>query len=130
MFMDSLQSTFYEKMFRRGLSGFDDLVTIGERMKQGLKIFKIPGIVGESSGIKKFFGNFHKKKKGETNPIFNGDGRSRQEKPQPPLVYQQYVMPIPYYTTPYVADVASAYHQAPIVSALSASACCSDISAT
>lgn len=130
MFMDSLQSNFYEKMFRSRLSGFNDLVTIGERMKQGLNIFKIPGIVGESSGIKKFFGNFHKKKKGETNPIFNGEGRSRQGKPLPPLVYQQSVMHIPYYAAPYVVDVASTYHQAPIASALSASVCCSDISAT
>lgn len=37
MFMDTLQSPFYEKMIGSVSSGFGVLATFGERIEQGLK---------------------------------------------------------------------------------------------
>lgn len=42
LFMDTIQSPFFEKMFGNISSRFFDLVAIGERIEQGLKSEKIP----------------------------------------------------------------------------------------
>ena len=50
-------------------SRFTDLVTIGQRLEEGIKRGKV-SVAGEpSGGAKKSFGNFHKKKDGETNAV-------------------------------------------------------------
>lgn len=69
IFMDTLQPHFFEKMIRRTLYGLSVLVTIGERIKQGMKNGKILDVTGASSGVRNFSGNFQKKKEGETNTV-------------------------------------------------------------
>ena len=105
MFMDTLQPIFYEKMVGSISSGFADLVTIGERIEQGLKNGKIVNTAGSSNNnAKKFPGIFQKKKEGETNAI------SGSQTPQPyqPAVAQQPPF-MSYYPYSYVA--AAQYQQ-------------------
>lgn len=81
MFTDMLQYPFHENMVGSVSSGFADLVTIVERIKQRLKNGKVPGVVRASNTVKKSCRNFQMKKEGETNAISTGGGRSRRGKP-------------------------------------------------
>ncbi|CAL5208488.1 unnamed protein product [Lathyrus oleraceus] len=72
-------------------SGFSGLVTIGERIEQGLKNGKILDVVGASNGVRKFYGNFQKKKQGEASDVMVEGGRpcyaamAHARQPQPSL---------------------------------------------
>ncbi|XP_058753896.1 uncharacterized protein LOC131627087 [Vicia villosa] len=74
MFMDTLSPFFWEKMIGSVSSNFTDLVTIGQRLEQGIKNGKVTHVVESSSGARKHFGNFQKKN--ETNAV-SEDRRSR-----------------------------------------------------
>ncbi|XP_050919226.1 uncharacterized protein LOC127136743 [Lathyrus oleraceus] len=69
MFVDTLQGSYSEKMIGSTTSGFSDLVIVGERIENGLKIGKIQDTTAAASGAKKPHSGFSKKKEGETNAI-------------------------------------------------------------
>ena len=98
LFMDTLQSLFWEKMIGSVSSGFADLVTIGERLEEGIKKGKITGVEASNSA-KKPYGNFQKKKEGEAHAV------SVEKKPR--HRQQQYVQP-------YVAAVAPVVNAQPV----------------
>src|SRR3954463_14256573 len=108
MFMNTLQGHYYEKMVGSVSSGFSDLVRIGERIENGLKIGKIQNpanaAAGNQYGYKKPQGNFIKKKEGETSaasaqdqaPYYQVNATAPQAYvapvgQQPWVPYQQYV---------------------------------------
>lgn len=71
MFMGTLQGPYYATMIGFTSTGFTDLVMEGERVEAGIKAGKIQvPIVSSSSGTKKPFGSFQKKKEGETSAVF------------------------------------------------------------
>ncbi|MCI54402.1 hypothetical protein A2U01_0075652, partial [Trifolium medium] len=70
--MSTLQGAYYEKMIGSISSNFADLVTIGERMEEGIKNGKIQGATNAQVGIKKSFGGPPRKKEGETNAVSDG----------------------------------------------------------
>src|SRR3954470_6055945 len=74
MFMNTLQGHYYERMVGSDSSGFSDLVKIGERIENGLKIGKIQNPANTAAanqyGYKKPQGNFVKKKEGETSTCY------------------------------------------------------------
>src|ERR1051325_11175622 len=79
--MDTLSPFYWEKMIGSVSSRFKDLVTIGQRLEEGIKRGKV-FVAGESSsGAKKSFGNFHKKKDGETN-VVSIERRRPRRRPQ------------------------------------------------
>ena len=88
--MDTLSPFFWEKMIGSVSSSFTDLVTIGQRLEEGIKNGKVSK-AAESSGVKKSFGNFQKKKE-EVNVDSTERRRPRQR--------------AQYYDQPFVAAVA------------------------
>ncbi|XP_058729685.1 uncharacterized protein LOC131601811 [Vicia villosa] len=66
LFMDTLSPFFWEKMIGSVSSNFTDLVTIGQRLEEGIKKGKVSVVVDSS---KKPFGGFQKKKEGETSAV-------------------------------------------------------------
>jgi hypothetical protein len=98
-FISTLHGPYYEKMIGSISSNFADLVTIGERVEEGIKSGKIQG-TNAQAGVKKFFGGPPKRKEGETNAI--SDNASKR--PPVQLPYSQY---------PYVATVAQGQYQQP-----------------
>lgn len=60
MFMDTLQTLFYEEMIKSVSLGFLDLAVINKRIEQGLKSTKIPSAPGGQGGVKKFLATFQK----------------------------------------------------------------------
>lgn len=71
-------------------TGFSDLVMAGERIEAGLKMGKIQSASSSSSSsgaIKKPFGEYVKKKEGETSAIYVQ--RGRPQCPQPSYPPQQ-----------------------------------------
>jgi hypothetical protein len=70
-FMSTLQGPYYERMIGSISSNFGDLVTIGERVEEGIKNGKIQGAASAQAGVKKFFGGPPKKKEGEANAVFS-----------------------------------------------------------
>src|SRR4051812_33892552 len=78
MFMDTLSPIYWEKMIGSVSSNFTDLVTIGQRLEEGIKNGKIANAAESSNGARKSFGNFHKKKEGETNAVSEEGRRPRQ----------------------------------------------------
>src|SRR4051812_7635489 len=62
-------------------SNFTDLVTIGQRLEEGIKNGKVTHVAESSSGSKKPYGNFQKKKENETNDV-SDDRRGSRRKPQ------------------------------------------------
>ncbi|CAJ2644571.1 unnamed protein product [Trifolium pratense] len=71
-FMSTLQGPYYEKMIGGISSNFADLVIIGERVEDGIKSGKIPKIVKDPAGGKRFFNTSQRKKEGEANAISVG----------------------------------------------------------
>lgn len=67
MFMDTLQGPYLDRLTRSTTSGFSNLVIIGERIENGLKIGKIQNTTTAASGAKKYHSGFPKKKEGEAN---------------------------------------------------------------
>lgn len=64
IFMATLQGLYFEKMVGSSSSNFSDIVTIGERIKNGLKSGKIAGASSPQAVAKKPQGDFAKKKRG------------------------------------------------------------------
>jgi len=99
MFMDTLQSPFYDRMIGSVSSNFSDMVIIGERVEGGMRTGKIACSSSGPNFAKKPPISFAKKKDGETNAVMTNQGGTFQEKQsqfqQPP--------PIPYMPYPYIA---------------------------
>lgn len=53
LFMDTLQPFFWEKMIGSVSSGFTELLSIGERLEEGIKNGKNANVVESSSGARK-----------------------------------------------------------------------------
>lgn len=66
IFMGTLHGLYFEKMIGSSYSNFADIVTISERIENGVKLGKIAGIVSHLHVNKKSHGSFMKKKVGET----------------------------------------------------------------
>ncbi|XP_050915746.1 uncharacterized protein LOC127130827 [Lathyrus oleraceus] len=83
-FMDTVQPMFYERMVGRVSACFSNLVAIGVKVELGLKNGKMISTVGTSNNnnAKKFPGNFHNKKEGETNAMSSRRGRSQSWRKQ------------------------------------------------
>lgn len=99
--MGTLQGLYYEKMIGSSSINFADMVTIGERVENGLKSGKIIYTTVLQTTNKRSHGGFAKKKEGETNVVTAS-------------VYPQYqfpMAPMPYY--PYSCVAATQYQQLP-----------------
>src|SRR3954470_870927 len=81
MFMDTLSPFYWEKMIGSVSSNFTDLVTIGQRLEEGIKNGKVANVAESSGGLRKPYGNFQKKKENETN-IVSDDRRRFHRRPQ------------------------------------------------
>src|SRR3954462_4930171 len=81
MFMDTLSPFYWEKMIGSVSSNFTDLVTIGQRLEEGIKNGKVANVAESSSGAKKPYVNFYKKKDGETNTVSNNDKGPHYDQP-------------------------------------------------
>lgn len=77
MFTGTLQGSYLEKQIGSTCAGFSNLVIVGERIENYLKSRKIQGVVDPSSGAKKPYAGFAKKKDGETNNTLVVRGRGR-----------------------------------------------------
>lgn len=97
--MGTLQGLYFEKMIDSFSTNFGNIVTIGERIKNGVKSGKILGIVIQPTVNKKLHGGFTKKKEGEISFV------TASVYPQ----YQVPMAPISYY--PYLYVVAAQYQQ-------------------
>jgi len=102
MFIETLQAIFYEHVLGSISSNFSDIVTIGERIKHGLKTGKIAQGSSAGTGAKKPGFNLGKKKEGEvqaasTAPYWGG--------------YQPQYLPNYRPSSAYVANAMSGYSQ-------------------
>lgn len=100
-FMGTLQGLYYEKMIGSSSTNFTYMVTIGERVENGLKSGKITYTTTPQATNKMSHGGFVKKKEGEISVVTVS-------------VHPQYQFPMAhmsYYPYPYVAS--SQYHQPP-----------------
>lgn len=92
IFMGTLHGMYFEKIIDNYSTNFVDTVTIGERVKNGLKSEKITGIIAQQTTNKKLHEGFMKKKEGETSAV------TVSVHPQ----YQFVMAPMTYYLYPYV----------------------------
>ncbi|XP_050889924.1 uncharacterized protein LOC127095252 [Lathyrus oleraceus] len=99
IFMGTLQGLYFEKMIGSSSTNFADMVTIGERVKSGLKSGKITDTTAPRTINKRPYGGFAKKKEGEANAV------TAKARPR----YQVPTAPMPYYPYQYVA--AAQYQQ-------------------
>jgi len=102
MFIETLQSPFYEHVFRSVSSNFSDIVTIGERIEHGHKSGKIAQGSSAATSAKKLGFNPSKKKEGEvqaacTAPYWGG--------------YRPQYLPNYRPSSAYVANAMSGYSQ-------------------
>lgn len=72
IFMGTLQGMYYENMIGSLSTNFADMVTIGERVENGLKSRKITNTTAPQTMNKRSFGGFAKNKKGEENVVTTG----------------------------------------------------------
>lgn len=91
IFMGTLQDLYYEKMVGSSSSNFAYIVTIGERIENGLKTGKIASI--DSQSVAKKSQGFTKKKEVEASTL------TTNVYPQ----VQAFMAPMPYYPYPYIA---------------------------
>jgi len=70
MFIETLQTPFYEHMLGSVSSNFSDIVTIGERIEHGLKSRKIAQGSFAATNAKKPRFNPNKKKEGEVQAAY------------------------------------------------------------
>lgn len=91
IFVDTLKDSFFDRMVSSATLDFAHLVTIGDRIENGLKDGKIQGTVGASNAPNKYSGGFQKKKKGDMNVISRGY-KGKQQIPYDQVVV---VVPIP-----------------------------------
>ncbi|XP_050920010.1 uncharacterized protein LOC127137604 [Lathyrus oleraceus] len=101
IFMGTLQGLYYEKMIGSFPTNFAYLVTIGERVENGMKSGKIIDTIAPQATNKRSHGGFAKKKEWETNAM------TTSLHPQ----YQFLMAPMPYY--PYLYVAAAQYQQPP-----------------
>ena len=80
-FMDTLSPFFWEKMIGSVSSIFTDLVTIGQRLEEGIENGKVSKVVESSNGAKKHLRNFQKKKDVEAN-VVSAERRGPLRRPQ------------------------------------------------
>ena len=66
MFIDTLQSPFYDRMIGSVSSNFSDIVVIGERVESGMRSGKIADNSAAANVKRPFMG---KKKEGETHAV-------------------------------------------------------------
>lgn len=69
IFMGTLQGLYYEKIIGSSSTNFADMVTINERVENGLKSWKITDTTAPQATNKKSHGSFAKKKEGETSVV-------------------------------------------------------------
>ncbi|XP_050889365.1 uncharacterized protein LOC127094590 [Lathyrus oleraceus] len=101
IFMGTLQGLYCEKMIGSSSANFADMLTIGERVENGLKSGKITDTTAPQTMNKRPYGGFAKKKEGEASVMMAG-------------AHPQYQFPMTlmsYYLYPYVA--ATQYQQPP-----------------
>ncbi|XP_050920283.1 uncharacterized protein LOC127137919 [Lathyrus oleraceus] len=101
IFMGTLQGLYYEKIIGSSSTNFVDMVTIGERVENGLKSGKIIDTTAPQTTNKRSHGGFTKKKEGEANAI------TVSASPQ----YQFPMTHMSYHPYPYVVD--AQYQQPP-----------------
>ncbi|XP_050878605.1 uncharacterized protein LOC127082411 [Lathyrus oleraceus] len=110
MFVDTLQGLYFVKIIGSTTSGFSDLVIIGERIENGMKIGKIQDMTAAASGAKKPHSGFSKKKEGETNAIAKGGDGGYQMPYYPVAVVTPNPYPQPAYVIP-TGPLAMQYQQ-------------------
>ncbi|XP_050875207.1 uncharacterized protein LOC127078828 [Lathyrus oleraceus] len=86
------QGMYFEKMIGSSSTNFADMVTIGERVENGLRLGKIIDTAAPQTSKKRPHGGFAKKKEGEENTV------TASARPQ----YQFLMAPMSYYPYPYV----------------------------
>lgn len=67
MFMGNLQGPYLDRMVGGTSSVFSDLILVGERIENMIKMGKIQSVANTSSVAKKPYIGFGKKREGETN---------------------------------------------------------------
>ncbi|XP_057452389.1 uncharacterized protein LOC130744214 [Lotus japonicus] len=83
MFIETLQSPFYDRMVESVSSNFSDMVIIGERVEHGMRIGRIPANHSATSNMKKPAQNFGKNNEGEANAVTTYQ-TSQWHQPTPP----------------------------------------------
>lgn len=90
MFMGTLQVQYLVKMVGNVFSAFSYIVTFNERIEIHIKKGKLPNTASASSGVKKHYSNFPKKKDGEDNVIMGSSKRNMAHCPLP-VPYRQVI---------------------------------------
>ncbi|XP_050919291.1 uncharacterized protein LOC127136815 [Lathyrus oleraceus] len=90
IFMGTLQGLYYEKMIGSSSTNFADMVTIGERVENGLKSGKITDTTAPQTMNKRSHGGFTKNKEGEANVVMAG-GHPQYQFPMTPMLYYTYL---------------------------------------
>ncbi|XP_061344611.1 uncharacterized protein LOC133290532, partial [Gastrolobium bilobum] len=106
-FIDTLQSSFYDRMIGSVSSNFSDIVIIGERVENGIRSGKITPNSMEAVNMKKPSTGIGRKEEGETHVVTFNQQRFTQGKPNP-----TYSNPQPSFQTPFTnyPDVANTSH--------------------
>ncbi|XP_050914942.1 uncharacterized protein LOC127129870 [Lathyrus oleraceus] len=99
LFMDTLPSTYFERMVGNGLSYFAHLVTIGERIESALKSGRIQGASSSQASETKSLSNSQKEEEDETNAIiiYVRYSHDAPAKPYDSSSSQQSPFPTPFY---------------------------------
>lgn len=89
IFMGTLQGLYFEKMIGSSSTNFVDMVTIGERVKSGLKSGKITDTTEPQTVNKRPHGGFAKNREGEANVVM-AKACPRYRVPTAPMTYYPY----------------------------------------
>ena len=106
MFVETLEDPFYERVLGIVSSNFSNLVTIGERVEQGLKRGKIAqNTLAVTTGRKPGFNNSNKKKEGEVQaasamPYWEGFQHQYRPNYRPSSAYVANTIPNYQYNAP------------------------------
>ncbi|XP_050914720.1 uncharacterized protein LOC127129610 [Lathyrus oleraceus] len=90
IFMGTLQGLYYEKMIGSSSTNFTDMVTIDERLENGVKSRKITDTTAPQTTNKRSHGGFAKKKEGEANDVTAG-AHPQYQFPMAPMSYYPYL---------------------------------------
>lgn len=90
IFMGTLQGLYFEKMIGSSPSNFADIVTIGERIKNGVKSGKVAGTITQPTVNKKPRGGFTTKKEGDTGVVM-ANVHPQYKVPMAPMSYYPYM---------------------------------------
>ena len=94
IFMDTLSPFFWEKMIGSVSSNFTDLVTIGQRLEEGIKSGKVSRVAESSNAAKKPYGNSQKKREDPTNAVLAEDRRPHHRPQHSNRAYIAAVTPV------------------------------------